>query len=79
MPSFSRPGNPYGNTWAEAGWSTLKTELLPCGIAFASLEEARLEVAHYLDTCFNLNRRHSALDYRSPHQFEHDLKTTLPS
>ena len=44
--SFSRPGNPYdnalpGTTQAEFGWS-LKTELLPHGTAFASLEEARL-------------------------------------
>jgi putative transposase len=78
VPSFSRPGNPYDNAQAEAGWSTLKTELLPPGTAFASLEEARLEVAHYLDTYFNLDRRHSALGYRSPHQFEQDLKTNLP-
>ena len=78
VPSFSRPGNPYDNAQAEAGWSTLKTEMLPPGTAFASLEEARLEVAHYLDTYFNLDRRHSALGYRSPHQFEQDLKSTLP-
>ena len=45
LASFSRPGNPYDNAQAEAGWSTLKTELLPHGGAFASLEEARLEVA----------------------------------
>ncbi|MBC8082088.1 MAG: DDE-type integrase/transposase/recombinase [Hymenobacter sp.] len=44
LASFSRPGNSYDNTQAEAGWSTLKTELLPPGGAFASLEEARLEV-----------------------------------
>lgn len=78
LPSFSRPGNPYDNAQAEAGWSTLKTELLPGGTLFASLEEARLEIAWYLDTYFNLDRRHSALNYRSPHQFEQDLKTTLP-
>ncbi len=78
FPSFSRPGNPYDNAQAEAGWSTLKTELLPGGSPFASLEEARLEVAWYLDTYFNLDRRHSALGYRSPHQFEHDLKINLP-
>jgi len=51
---------------------------LPHGGAFASLEEARLEVAHYLDTYFNLDRRHSALGYRSPHQFEADLLNHLP-
>ena len=61
LPSFSRPDNPYDNAQAETGWSTLKAELLPHGTAFASLEEAHLEVAHYLDTHFNLDRRHSAL------------------
>ena len=76
--SYARPGNPYDNAQAEAGWSTLKTELLPHGGAFASLEEARLEVAYYLDTYFNLDRRHSALGYRSPHQFETDLFQHLP-
>ncbi|MBO0360720.1 IS3 family transposase [Hymenobacter sp. BT186] len=77
--SFSRPGNPYDNTQAEAGWSTLKTELLSSGIVFASLEEARLKVTHYLDTYFNLGRRHSALNYRSPLQFEYALKLNLPN
>ncbi|WP_094122959.1 integrase core domain-containing protein [Hymenobacter glacialis] len=77
LSSFSRPGNPYDNAQAEAGWSTLKTELLPHGTIFASLEEACLEVAHYLDTYFNLDRRHSALGDRSPHQFERDLNLNL--
>ena len=77
LASYSRPGNPYDNAQAEAGWSTLKTELLPYGGAFASLEEARVEVAYYLDTYFNLDRRHSALGYRSPHQFERDVRINL--
>jgi transposase InsO family protein len=51
----------------------LESRLLPGGGAFASLKEARLEVAYYLDTYFNLDRRHSALGYCSPHQFEADL------
>lgn len=55
LASYSRPGNPHDNALAEASWSTLKTELLPhCG-AFVSLK-----AAYYLD------RRHSALSYRSP-------------
>jgi hypothetical protein len=40
------------------------------GGAFACLEEIRLEVTYYLNTYFNFDRRHSALGYRSPHQFE---------
>jgi transposase InsO family protein len=51
--------------------------LLPHGGAFTSLEEARLNVAYYLDTYFNLDRRHFALGYHSPHQFEHDFQLSL--
>jgi putative transposase len=51
--------------------------LLPHGGAFASLQEASLEVAYYLDTYFKLDRRHSALDYHSPHQFERDFQISL--
>ena len=76
-PSYARVGNPYDNAQAEAGWSTLKTELLPARAAFADLEEARLEVAYYLDTYFNLDRRHSALGYQTPHQFEQTRQQTL--
>ena len=78
VPSFSRPDNPYDNAQAEADWSTLKTELLTHGIVFAPLKEARLGMAHHPDTYFNLDRSHSALGYRSPHQFEQNLKINLP-
>ena len=64
---------------AEAGWSTLKTELLPGNAPFALLEEARLKIAWYIDVYFNLDRCHSALGYHSPHQFGHDLKINRPS
>jgi putative transposase len=46
LASYSRPGSPY-NAQAEAGCSTLKTELLPHGGTYANLEEARLEAAYY--------------------------------
>jgi transposase InsO family protein len=77
LASYSWPGNSHDNAQAEAGWRTLKTELLPNGGAFASLEEARPEVAYYLDTYFDLDRRHVALSYRSPRQFELDLLQNL--
>jgi putative transposase len=75
---YSRPGNPYDNAQAEAASSTLKTESLPNGGTFASLEAARLEVTFYLDTYFNLVRCHSALGYRLPHQFDRNCLTSLP-
>lgn len=57
--------------WARG---TLKTELLP---PFANLQGANLEVAYYFDTHFNLDRRHSALSYRSPHHFKRDSQLSL--
>ena len=45
---YSRLGNLHNNAQAEAGWSTLKTDLPPDGAVFASLEAARFEVAYYL-------------------------------
>jgi putative transposase len=51
--------------------------LLPHGDAFARLEEARLEAACCLDTYFNLDRRHYALGYRSPHQFESGFQFSI--
>ena len=58
--AFTRHARRYWHP-AESGWSTLKTELLPHGTAFAFLEDARLKGAYYLDTCFNRHCRHAAL------------------
>ena len=69
----------YNDRVAEAGWSTLKTELLPENAPLTSLEEARLKIAWFLDVYFNLDCCHSALGYRSPHQFGHDLKINRSS
>ena len=79
VPSLSRPGCPTDNALAESGWSTLKTELLPGGACFASLAEARQELAHYLDDYYNTQRLHSALGYRTPREveLEYRLQSTL--
>lgn len=76
--SLSRPGNPYDNALAESGWSTLKTELLPPGACFADLEEARLELAEYLDHYYNTQRLHSALGYCTPLETELHYLFNLP-
>ena len=76
--SRSRPGNPYDNALAESGWSTLKTELLPRGACFADLEEARLELAEYLDHYDNTQRLHAALGYCTPLEVELHYLFNLP-
>lgn len=35
-------------------------------------------MAYYFDTYFNLDRRHFALGYRSPRQFEDAFQISLP-
>jgi len=77
MASFSRPGNLYDNAKADANWNTLKTELSPHSGVLSNLKEARIEVAYYLDTYSNLNRRHCAPGYGSQNQFETDLLNYL--
>ena len=76
--SLSRPGNPYDNALAESGWSTLKTELLPRGACCADLEEARFELAEYLDHYDNTQRLHSALGYCTPLEIELHYLLNLP-
>lgn len=78
LPSFSQLINPYNNASAKVDRSTIKTKLLPGRSPFASVKEARLEVAWYFDTGINMNRCQSALVYRAPHRFEKDLNTILP-
>jgi transposase InsO family protein len=67
--SMSGKGNCYDNAQAESFWARLKTELLEGG-AFRSVEEARIEIFSYIDGYYNRIRRHSALGYLSPDEFE---------
>ncbi len=67
--SMSGKGNCYDNAQAESFWARLKTELLEGG-AFRSVEEARSETFSYIEGYYNRIRRHSALGYLSPEQFE---------
>lgn len=67
--SMSGKGNCYDNAQAESFWARLKTELLEGG-AFRCVEEARSEVFGYIEGYYNRIRRHSALGYISPVEFE---------
>ena len=68
-PSMSRSGNPYDNALAESFVATLKTECF-AGTIPATRQEARRQVFDYIETFYNPHRRHSALNYCSPLEFE---------
>ena len=69
IPSMSRRGNCYDNAAMESFWSTLKLELVYRRV-FASRNQARTELFDYIECFYNRQRSHSALDYRSPVDFE---------
>lgn len=67
--SMTRADETYDNAHAESLFSRYKTELLEDG-AFCDLEQARSETFAYIEGYYNRTRRHSALGYLSPENFE---------
>ena len=68
-PSMSRSGNCYDNAYMESFFGTLKRELV-YGERYHTREEARLSIFEFVEVFYNRIRRHSALGYRSPEQYE---------
>lgn len=71
--SMSRKGNCYDNAQAESFFSRFKAELVEDGI-FETVEDAESEVFSYIEGYYNRIRLHSGLGYKSPLQFENELK-----
>jgi len=67
--SMSSRANPYDNAWTESFIGTLKHEMLQGG-CFENATDARIEIFEYIEGYYNTHRKHSALAYRSPLQFE---------
>lgn len=67
--SMSGKGNCYDNAMVETFFKTLKSELI-WRTVFQTRHDAEVAIAHYIDGFYNPARRHSALDYLSPIQFE---------
>jgi transposase InsO family protein len=72
--SMSGRGNCYDNAQAESFFSRFKTELMEGGV-FEDLEQAQSEIFSYIEGYYNRVRLHSGLGYKSPLEFELELKT----
>lgn len=66
--SMGRVGSSYDNALAESLWQGMKREVM-YRKAFSTMGQARLEIFRWL-TYYNARRRHSALAYLSPMEFE---------
>ena len=67
--SMSARANPYHNAWTESLIGTIKTEMLQGG-SFNDFNDAKIELFFYIESYYNTHRKHSALGYLSPAQFE---------
>ena len=67
--SMSRKGNCWDNAPMESFFASLKRELVHRR-RFKSREEARQAIFWWIEVWYNRKRRHSALGYISPEQFE---------
>ena len=66
--SMSGAGNCYDNAMMESFFATLKTE---CVVErYTTHRQAKQAIFEYIEVWYNRQRRHSALDYLSPEQFE---------
>jgi transposase InsO family protein len=72
QPSMSRRGNCHDNAVMESFWGTLKTELVHHE-RYPNRELATQSLFEYIEVFYNRQRRHSALDYQTPHEFELSL------
>jgi putative transposase len=68
-PSTGTVGDAYDNAMAESFFSTLEVEVIR-GRSLKSRSQARSEVFSFIEGWYNPRRRHSALGYKSPNQFE---------
>ena len=72
--SMSGKGNCYDNAQAESFFSRFKAELIEGGV-FENIEQARSEIFSYIEGYYNRVRLHSGLGYKSPLEFEAELKS----
>jgi len=75
--SMSGKGNCYDNAMMESFFATLKTELVQFE-TYRTRAEAKQSIFEYIEVYYNRFRKHSALGYRSPAQFEQQLNLTIP-
>lgn len=68
-PSMGTVGDCYDNAMCESFFATLECELLQ-RTKFKTHAEARMAIFEFIEGWYNPHRRHSALDYESPMQYE---------
>jgi putative transposase len=74
-PSMGTRGDAYDNAMAESFFASLECELLDRR-SFKTKTEARLAIFTWIEAWYNPRRRHSALEFLSPLNYERKYATT---
>jgi transposase InsO family protein len=69
---MSRRGNCWDNAITERFFGTLKSECTT-GKNYSTREQAKADIVEFIEMFYN-SKRHSALDYLSPLQYEMNYK-----
>jgi len=77
-PSMGSVGDAYDNAMCESFFATLECELLDRR-KFKTKAEARMAVFQFIEGWYNPGRRHSALGYKSPIDYERSVNEVLES
>ncbi|TQE93132.1 MAG: IS3 family transposase [Spiribacter salinus] len=77
-PSMGSVGDCYDNAMAESFFATLECELIDRH-RFRDPSEARQALFEYIEGWYNPHRRHSAIGYVSPRQFEKQYAQAMAS
>ena len=77
-PSMGSVGDAYDNAMCESFFATLECELLDRR-KFQTKAEARMAIFQFIEGWYNPGRRHSALGYQSPINFERSVHAQLKS
>ena len=78
IPSTGSAGDCFDNAMAESFFATLECELIDRR-SFRTQAEARTAIFEFIEGWYNTRRRHSALGYLSPNDFEHAAPTPSAS
>jgi putative transposase len=75
--SVGSPGSAYDNALAESFFASLETELIDRS-TWLTHDQARLDVFDWVEAFYNRVRRHSALGYLAPVEFERRYRPEAP-
>lgn len=76
--SMSRKGNCWDNAPLESFFATLKKELVHQE-HYQNHEQAKASLFYYIEVFYNRQRRHSALGFISPNDYEQSLLSRCPA